>query len=263
MITISTPTIELTDLAIGYGAEPVFADVSGRFAAGSLTAIIGPNGGGKSTLAKAIVGVLTPLAGTVRFIGANGEQSATGGRPAVGYLAQQAELDQDFPISVFDTVSLGLLGEVGFYGGLNGTHRARIEAALDQVGLADIAGHDLGTLSGGQFRRVLFARLIAQDAPVLLLDEPFSAIDRQTTSELIGLMAQWHSEGRTVIVVLHNVAMVEAFFPETLIMRGRLVDWGPSERVLAGQDHASVEHGVDAELVRKFAATMSKNATVR
>lgn len=246
----ATPAIELENLAAGYDRVPVFSDVTGCFQPGSLTAIVGPNGGGKTTLARAIAGVLPPLAGRVRFSG----QRRAG---QVGYLAQRVDLAREFPISVFDVVALGLWRDIGGFAGVTGLYRDRVEAALEQVGLADLAGREIAALSGGQFQRVLFARLIAQDAPVILLDEPFSAVDRETTSRLIELVAAWYGAGRTVIVVLHDVGMVRAFFPETLIMRGRLVAWGPTEEVLADQDHASVEHGVDADLMRELSTALA------
>ncbi len=245
-----TPAIDLDNLAAGYNRVPVFSGVTGSFRPGSLTAIVGPNGGGKTTLAKAIAGVLPPLAGQVRF---SGKRRA--GR--VGYLAQRVDLARGFPISVFDVVALGLWRDVGGFAAVTKPYRDRVEAALEQVGLVDAASRDIADLSGGQFQRVLFARLIAQDAPIILLDEPFSAVDRETTSRLIELVAQWYGAGRTVIVVLHDVGMVRAFFPEALIMRGRLVDWGPTEQVLADQDHASVEHGVDADLMRELSTALA------
>jgi zinc/manganese transport system ATP-binding protein len=244
------PAIDLAGLTLGYGSRPVLEDLSGSFAPGSLTAILGPNGSGKSTLAKAIAGVLSPRAGTVTYSG--GASSGNSAFGALGYLPQQSELRRDFPITVYDVVALGLWRQIGNLGGYTAGHRKLIDQALGNARLTHLVNEQIGSLSGGQFQRVLFARLMVQNAPVILLDEPFTAIDQPTTSDLLEVVAGWHAEGRTVIAVLHNVEMVEDLFPRVLVLGGDTVAWGDTRQVLADYDHALLGHGIDADTKRRF-----------
>lgn len=147
-------------------------------------------------------------------------------------LPQTAELDLDFPVSTFDLVALGAWHRVGAWRGLDEADRDAVEAALRTVGLSGFGHQPVDTLSGGQLRRALFARLMLRDARVILLDEPFAAVDRATTDDLLALLHRWHDEGRTVIAVLHDLDMVRHHFPESLLLAGQVVDWGPSDRVL-------------------------------
>jgi zinc/manganese transport system ATP-binding protein len=150
----------------------------------------------------------------------------------IAYLPQQAEIERDFPISAIDTVLLGHWRRIGWRGGVTATMRETALDAIKAVGLQGLEGRPVGTLSVGQFQRMLFARLMVQDAPLILLDEPFAAIDSGTTSDLLALIADWHGEGRTVIAVLHDLAQVREYFPETLLLAREGVAWGPTETVL-------------------------------
>ena len=153
------PPLAVEDLTVAYDREPAVHHLSGTFAPGSLTAIVGPNGAGKSSLLKALVGLLPASQGRV---------TRPARRDAVAYLPQQVEIDRTFPITVADTVALGLWRETGAFGRVGASGRARVAAALDRVGLAGRAGQPIGALSAGQFQRALFARLLLQDAPVIL-----------------------------------------------------------------------------------------------
>ncbi len=216
--------ITLSGLTVAYDRHAAVRDVAGRFAPGSLTAIIGPNGAGKSTLLKAIAGTL-PLAGG---------RIDRGGLLAhdLSYLPQAAEIDRSFPLSVADTVLLGAWRRTGALRGVDAATARQAQAALQAVGLAGLERRPVGALSAGQFQRVLFARLLLQDAPVILLDEPFNAIDSRTTRDLLDLLARWHAEGRTVIAVLHDMDQVRALFPDTLLIARDLIAWGPTATVL-------------------------------
>jgi zinc/manganese transport system ATP-binding protein len=216
--------ISLDDVTIAYGRHPAVHHVQGRFTPGSLTAICGPNGAGKSTLLKAIVGVLTPAAGSISRDGLAVRD--------LGYLPQAAEIDRSFPLTVADTVLLGAWRRIGAFRSVDRDLGDRARAALDAVGLAGFERRAIGSLSAGQFQRVLFARLLLQDAAVLLLDEPFTAIDARTTADLLRLIRDWHGEGRTVVAVLHDHALVRAHFPETLLLARESVAWGPTIQVL-------------------------------
>ncbi|ACE90051.1 metal ABC transporter ATP-binding protein [Rhizobium phaseoli] len=219
-----TPLIRLDDLTIAYDRHPAVHHVSGAFAPGSLTAIAGPNGAGKSTLLKAIMGELRPAEGRVEH---------RLGRAEFGYLPQAAEIDRRFPISVIDTVMLGAWKSRGAFGRVAAADVKRAGEALAAVGLDGFGRRHVGSLSAGQFQRVLFARLLLQDAGVILLDEPFTAIDARTTRDLLDIVSRWHGEGRTVIAVLHDFELVRTHFPETLLLARELVGWGPTVDVMS------------------------------
>jgi zinc/manganese transport system ATP-binding protein len=223
MIQSRAGFVELRDLTLGYDRHPAVHHLSGCFEAGSLTAVIGPNGAGKSTLLKAIAGTLKPIGGSLSM----------GLDPArLAYLPQLAELDRDFPISVEDLIGTGFWREIGPFGQYSRKDRSQITDALAKVGLSGFNKRLLGTLSGGQLQRVMFARLMVQDAEVILIDEPFAAIDTKTVSDLMELVRQWHKEGRTIIAVLHDMGLVAEFFSECLILARECVAWGPTEHVL-------------------------------
>ncbi|MBK1663501.1 ABC transporter [Rhodospirillum rubrum] len=217
--------IHCRNLCLGYDRRPALRDLDWTVRPGSLTAVVGPNGAGKSTLLKGMVGVLTPLGGSIEI---GGE-----GRAAIGYLPQQAEIDRSFPIAVRDMAAMGLWRRVGPFGAIGRDLAPRIEAALAAVGLGDLADRPIGALSGGQMQRLLFARLLLQDARVLLLDEPFTAIDARTAADLLALIGVWHREGRTIIAVLHDLDQVRRAFPETLLVARRVVALGPTAEVLS------------------------------
>lgn len=217
-------TISLQNVTVTYDRRPAVRHLNGRFVPGSLTAICGPNGAGKSTLMKAVVGALKPTAGSVSL----------GGLPVreLGYLPQAAEIDRSFPLTVADTVLLGAWRQTGAFRGTSRELAKKAGAALTAVGLDGFESRNIGSLSAGQFQRVLFARLLLQDAAVLLLDEPFTAIDARTTIDLLRLIQDWNGEGRTVVAVLHDYDQVRAHFPETLLLAREAIAWGPTATVL-------------------------------
>jgi zinc/manganese transport system ATP-binding protein len=219
------PAIELQQAWLGWRDRIVVRDASGVFRQGSLTAIVGPNGAGKSTLIKAMSGRISPLRGRIRI--------DPGVARNLACLPQSAELDLSFPISTFDLVALGAWHRLGPWRGLGEADRDAVEAALAAVGLAGFGQHPVATLSGGQLQRALFARLMMRDARVILLDEPFAAVDSATTGDLLALLHQWHGEGRTLIAVLHDLEMVRTYFPQTLLLAGQVVGWGDSAEVLS------------------------------
>jgi len=214
MGTAVSAAIRLNDLTLGYDGHPAVHHLHGAFAAGSLTAIVGPNGSGKSTLLKGIMGWLTPIGGKIERTG------------EIAYLPQSAEIDKSFPATVNELIGLGLWKSRGVFGGLDASDRERIAKALHAVGLDGFARRPIDTLSGGQMQRALFARVLLQNAPIVLLDEPFTAIDERTVHDLIHLVGHWHQEGRTVIAVLHDIELVRRHFPETLLLAREPIAWG-------------------------------------
>jgi len=220
--------VKFDDVTLGYERHPAVHHLSGEIAAGALLAVVGPNGAGKSTLFRGLVGILTPLSGTISLAGLDVRD--------VAYLPQSVDIDRSFPITVFDFVGTGLWRATGFFGGIGRAQRARIAAALAAVGLTGFENRTIGTLSGGQFQRLLFARVMLQDAQLVILDEPFNAIDSRTSGDLLLLVKRWHEEGRTVLAALHDLEMVRAHFPETLLFARGPVAWGPTEEVLTPEN---------------------------
>ena len=215
--------LAVDDLTLAHRGRAALIGLTGRFEPGVATAVIGPNGAGKSTLLAALAGQLRPASGQIRRDPCS----------RVAYLPQQAAFDRSFPVSVHDLVAMGLWPRLGAWRRIDASHRALIDAALLQVGLADAARRPVAELSAGQWQRALFARLLLQDADVILLDEPFNAVDEQTTADLLALLAQWVEQGRTVIAVLHDLAQVRRHFDQTLILSGqRCRAWGPTAEVL-------------------------------
>ena len=217
--------INLHDLTLGYDRHPAVHHLDTAVAAGSLTAVVGPNGAGKSTLLKAISGALAPLGGRV-------EVTAR----CVAWLPQLAEVDRSFPLTVRDFVAMGLWSRIGAFGAVGGNDRARIGEALSAVGLAGFGARVIGALSGGQMQRVMFARVLLQDADLILLDEPFTAIDARTAADLIGIVHRWHGEGRTVLAVLHDMETVRAHFPRTLLLARHMIAHGATADVLTAEN---------------------------
>ncbi|WP_374356315.1 metal ABC transporter ATP-binding protein [Chitinimonas sp.] len=216
--------ISLSNLTLTYHRHPVVHHLCGSFPQGELTAIVGPNGAGKSTLLKALAGLMPANSGHIAF--------RDGKPPRFAYLPQQAAIARDFPLSVRDTVLLGDWQHSGWLGRASRDARARADAALARVGLQGFADRTIDALSVGQFQRVLFARVLLQDAPLILLDEPFAALDAITTHELLELISHWRQEGRTVIAVLHDYQQVRDYFPQTLLIAKECIAWGPSREVL-------------------------------
>ncbi|MBF0476734.1 MAG: ABC transporter ATP-binding protein [Deltaproteobacteria bacterium] len=216
--------IVVRDLTVGYNRHPAVHHLSGRFEPGTLTAVVGPNGSGKSTLLKAIMGILRPMDGTIDLDGLKAGQLA--------YLPQQAEIDHSFPINVLDMVALGHWPFLGPFGRVDRDQWAKTHAALAAVGLVGFERRPIGSLSAGQFQRVLFARLFLQDAPVILLDEPFTAVDTKTTEDLLGVVLEWIRLGRTVVAVIHDLDQVRTNFPYTLMLARKPIAWGPTSTIL-------------------------------
>lgn len=228
------PAIHLHDLTLGYDRHPAVHHLHGQIAPGEMIAVVGPNGAGKSTLLKAMVGMLKPLSGRIDV--ARGQR--------VAYLPQSAEIDRSFPLSVYDLVAMGLWDNAGILGSIRAG--GRIAAALAAVGLTGFEARPIGTLSGGQMQRALFARLLLQDAGLILLDEPFAAIDTRTTADLLALVQRWHGEKRTVVAVLHDMDTVRRAFPRTLLLAREVVGWGDTAHVLTPDNLQKARRMVEA-----------------
>lgn len=223
-----TVQLRLDNVTLGYDRHPAVHHLDGEVRSGALMAVVGPNGAGKSTLFKGIVGALKPLSGRI-------DRKGTPARD-IAYLPQAAEIDRSFPITVYDLVAMGLWHKRGSFGGIGHDDRDRIQTAIRAVGLTGFEQRAIGTLSGGQTQRMLFARLLLQDARVVVLDEPFTAIDAKTCADLLDLVKRWHGEGRTIIAALHDIDLVKTNFPETLLLAREKVAWGATPDVLTADN---------------------------
>ena len=231
-------TLTFLNATIGYDRHPALHHVSANFPAGSMTAVVGPNGAGKSTLLKAAIGHLRPIEGDVRISGCR--------RTEIAYLPQLAEIDRTFPLPVFDFVAMGLWHRRGAFGGFRRDDDEDVARALSGVGLIGFEQRPLDTLSGGQLQRVLFARLALQDAPLILLDEPFTAVDDRTIGELMDVVGRWNAEGRTVIAVLHDLDLVRRRFPRALLIARQLIAEGDTADVLTAEHLAAARRHIEA-----------------
>jgi zinc/manganese transport system ATP-binding protein len=220
--------LKFHNVTLGYDRHPAVHHLTGEVAAGALVAVIGPNGAGKSTLFRGLAGILKPLSGSIDLGGLDIRD--------IAYLPQTVDIDRSFPISVFDLVGTGLWRSTGFFGGMGKSARDKITQALAAVGLNGFENRSIGTLSGGQMQRMLFARVLLQDARLIVLDEPFNAIDTKTSADLLALVKRWHGEGRTVLAALHDMELVRDHFPETLLLARGPVAWGATAEVLTAEN---------------------------
>jgi len=217
--------LRLVDLTVSYDRHPAVHHVTAEIPAAEMTAIVGPNGAGKSTLLKAMLGLAPRVEGRIDCAARR-----------IAYLPQQAEIDRSFPISVLDTVLLGRWPRFGAFAQAARADVHDAHQAIDSVGLGGFERRPIDTLSVGQFQRVLFARLLLQDADLVLLDEPFAAIDAKTVADLMDMIRRWRREKRTVIAVLHDLDQVRRDFPNSLLLARELVDAGPTGRVLSAEN---------------------------
>lgn len=231
---MSATLIELDHLSLGWRGKVAVRDISGRFMQGGLYALVGPNGAGKSTLLKGLMGEIAPIKGQIHW--------SLNQVSGLAFLPQQADIDRSFPITVYDLVAMGAWSRIGYWQGVCKQEHERIAQALRTVGLEGFSKRSINTLSGGQFQRALFARLLLQDASLILLDEPFAAVDTETTQDLLKLILQWHQQGRTIIAVLHELDMVRHYFPTSVLLGGQLVAWGPSATVLTTENLHMARH---------------------
>ncbi len=236
-------SIVLENLTISYQRKPAVHHIDMRFETGAMWAVFGPNGAGKSTLLKSVMGLLKPDTGRVVWQNLQ--------RRDIAYLPQQSEIDRSQPMTVFELAAMGLWYEIGFFGRVNAAQRARVHEALARVGMQDFAGRQIGHLSNGQFQRVLFARMLAQEAKFLLLDEPFNAVDAKTTYALLDVLRRCNQAGQAVVAVLHDYEQVRAYFPNTLLVAREKIAAGKTEEVLSErflqQANAAMQVGEEAD----------------
>ncbi|WP_114559791.1 metal ABC transporter ATP-binding protein [Desertihabitans aurantiacus] len=228
---MTTPAVEVDALTVHYDDVLALDDVTLRLAPGRVCGLIGMNGAGKSTLMKAVLGAVRPDRGTVRLHGLTPARARRSN--VVGYMPQSEAVDWDFPLSVRDVVMTGRYGHLGFTRRPRRRDRDAVDAALDRVGLADLADRQIGRLSGGQRKRTFLARGIAQEARVLLLDEPFAGVDTTSEATITGLLRELAADGVTVLVSTHDLHALPELADEVVLLRRRVLRHGPPAEVLA------------------------------
>lgn len=224
--------LEIDDLTVAYDAHPVLWDVSLDVPEGVLMAIVGPNGAGKSTLIKAALHLMPRAAGSVRFFGKSYAQA----RGLVGYVPQRSSVDWDFPTSVIDVVTMGVYGRLGWIRRAGKRERQAAEAALEQVGLSDFADRQISQLSGGQQQRTFLARALAQDAMLYFMDEPFAAVDAVTERAIVRVLHTLREQGKTVIVVHHDLQTVTDYFDHVALLNVELITAGPTAQTFTAEN---------------------------
>lgn len=220
--------ISFDNLTLGYEAHPAVHHLNYTVSAGALIALVGPNGAGKSTLFKGLMGQIQPLDGHIHLHGIEKKE--------IAYLPQLNQVDRSFPITVQEMVALGAWNEIGAFGRLKSCHKKSVANALSQLSLTGFEKRLISSLSGGQMQRVLFARLLVQNAQLILLDEPFTGVDSRTTQDLLRLISTWHHQGKTIIAVLHDLEQVRQHFPECLLLSREPIAFGPTEEVLTDEN---------------------------
>ena len=202
-------------------------DASFQIPQGTITALVGVNGAGKSTLFKAIMGFVPVARGTIRLLGIPVREALR--RNLVAYVPQAEEVDWSFPVLVEDVVMMGRYGHMGFLRRPSATDRAKVDEALSRVGLTDLRQRQIGELSGGQKKRVFLARALAQEGRIILLDEPFTGVDVKTEEQIIDLLRALRDEGHVMLVSTHNLGSVPDFCDRTVLVKGTVLAYGPTE----------------------------------
>ncbi len=228
-MTADTPAVspfEASGLTVALGGRPVLWNVDLRLPARGMAAVVGPNGAGKSTLFKAALGLAPVLTGRVRLLG----EPLARVRRRIAYMPQRNSVDWDFPVCARDVAAMGLYGRVGWFRRLTKRHLEAADAALERVGLADFRKRQIGRLSGGQQQRVFLARALAQEADLLLLDEPFSGIDTASEAAILDVLAGLEGEGRHIVCIHHDLHKVAAYFDHVTVLNAVAVASGsPAE----------------------------------
>lgn len=233
----------INDLSVTYRTQLALEGISGQINKGTLTAIVGPNGGGKSTFLKSVMNFVPASAGTI--------QISKDYKKSIAYLPQQSEIDKTFPLTVRDVVALGNCQHQGFFKAFPQADQSDIDRHLQEVGMKGFGHKNLSTLSGGQFQRVLFARLAMQEGDLILLDEPFTSIDGYTVIDLMKIIKKWHKQGKTILVVCHDLELVHEHFPQTLFLARKVIGWGKTQEVLTAENlrrATRIAHNMDTNV---------------
>ncbi|KLU06193.1 Manganese ABC transporter, ATP-binding protein SitB [Rhodopirellula islandica] len=224
--------MKVDDLTVAYHRKPVIWDVELEIPAGNLVGIVGPNGAGKSTLLKAAMDLIPRASGRVEFFG----QPYSKSRSRVGYVPQRESVDWDFPVDALDVVTMGLYRQLGWCMPVRKKHRDMAREALARVGIADLAHRQISQLSGGQQQRTFLARALVQNADLYLMDEPLAAVDAATEAAIIDLLRQMRTDGKTAVVIHHDLQSVPDYFDYVVLLNMRVVASGKTEDVFTSEN---------------------------
>ncbi len=247
--------IEIHDMTVAYHKKPVLWDIDLKIPEGKLVGIIGPNGAGKTTLIKAMLGLLPKASGWVKYYGKPYEEN----RALVGYVPQRESVDWDFPVGVKDVVLMGLYGQIGLFKRPNKKHQAIAIQSLEKVGMAQFANRQISQLSGGQQQRVFLARALAQNSQIYLMDEPFAGVDAATEKAIIQLLNELKSQGKTVLVVHHDLQTVTEYFDWVIMLNLRLVAAGPTEKIFT-QENLHKTYGGQLTILSEAAELVARKS---
>jgi manganese/zinc/iron transport system ATP- binding protein len=248
--TLDLP-IHIREMTIAYHRKPVLWEVNLDIPQGKLVGLVGPNGAGKSTLLKAIMGMMPLLSGSVRIFG----ETYANVRQRVAYVPQRESVDWDFPASVLDVVLMGFYGRINWWSRITRQHQQLAMEALDRVGMAELAQRQISQLSGGQQQRTFLARALIQPADLFLLDEPFAAVDASTEQALVSILRALQSEGKTILVVHHDLHTVPEYFDYLVLLNMRIVAAGPMETTFH-QDNLQKTYGGKLTLLEQVSEAM-------
>ena len=224
---MNSPALELHDLTVSYAKKPVLYGVDVQVPQGALVGIIGPNGAGKSTMIRAIMGLLPLSSGWVQIFGESFETA----RHRVGYVPQREQVDWDFPVNVMDVVMMGRYGRLGWLKRPTREDRRIAEESLEKVGMLPFRNRQIANLSGGQQQRVFLARALAQQSDLYLMDEPFAGVDATTERAIIALLRDLKEQGKTILVVHHDLTTAKEYFDHLMLLNMRLVAFGKTEDI--------------------------------
>ncbi|MDD9267975.1 metal ABC transporter ATP-binding protein [Paenibacillus sp. GCM10023248] len=223
----SDAPLSIHNMTVAYHKKPVLEQVSLTIPEGKLIGIVGPNGAGKSTLIKAALGLIPKLSGDVKIYGKPYKEQ----RKLVGYVPQRESVDWDFPTNALDVVTMGRYGHLGWFRRPGSKEQQIAMACLEKVGMADFAERQISQLSGGQQQRIFLARALAQDASLYFMDEPFVGVDAATEKAIITLLGELKKQGKTVLVVHHDLSTVKEYFDWVILLNVGIVDIGPTDEV--------------------------------
>ena len=222
---MSETAIEIPDLTMAYREKPVLWDIDVEIPKGSLCAVVGPNGAGKSTLLGCVLGTHQPANGWIKIFDVPSDRSDE----LIGFVPQRESVDWDFPVQVLDVVMMGTYRRLGWFRWPGKAQKDWAMECLSAVGMADLHSRQIGELSGGQQQRVFIARALAQDAKIILMDEPFAGVDAATEETIRTVLADLKKDDRTVVIVHHDLQTIEDYFDHVLLLNLRLVAAGPTK----------------------------------